>query len=241
MTEKVRWTDDMKLTLAKEVSQCLGYMKTADSMEVKWTKISDSISKKPAFEGLPLFQWGSLKKMFDRWSEQMLKTYGVSEEGSNLSGLPEQPSEFELLILNMAQAKDESIKKKKIEKENTQKKQQSLFGHEVSGLKKQGMMKEWTSKTNSTPVECNNDENDDYCVSVNESFSSDSTCESKINKRKHFRDSLLNFEDQIIDLCNSHTTTATNQEDIQLERDEKRFLIENMTQNIKFQANSINS
>ena len=52
---------------------------------------------------------------------------------------------------------------------------------------------------------------------------------------------LLDFEDQIVYFINSHTTTATNQEDIQLERDEKRFLIENMTQNIKFQANSINS
>ena len=50
MTGKVRWTDDMKFTLAKELSQCLGYMKTADSMEVKWTKISDAILKKPAFQ-----------------------------------------------------------------------------------------------------------------------------------------------------------------------------------------------
>ena len=80
--------------------------------------------------------------MFDHWSEQMLNTYGISKDGSNLSGLPEQPSEFELLILHMAQAKDESIKKEKVWKEVTKKKKWSLFGQKVSGLKKQGMMKE---------------------------------------------------------------------------------------------------
>ena len=40
--------------------------------------------------------------------------------------------------------------------------------------------------------------------------------------------------------CNSHTATATNQEDIELQRDEKRLRIETMKQNIEFQSNLIN-
>ena len=44
----------------------------------------------------------------------------------------------------------------------------------------------------------------------------------------------------MITRCNNHTATATNQEDIEVQRDEKRLRIETMKQNIEFQANLIN-
>ena len=108
-------------------------------METKWTEIlnkclqnslfSDWISKPP--------KWDALETAFNRWTKAVLKQYGISEEGANLSGLENEPSEFVKLIISMAEDKEQEAKEREEKKKKEEQKAVAIFTHESSQLNKQ--------------------------------------------------------------------------------------------------------
>ena len=92
--ENLRWTDEMKLILSKEVNRNKAYKKTEQSMEVKWKSILDRITLMPQFIGISC-TWQTLQTQYNRFKDDVLKELQISEEGANLSGLANEPSEFQ--------------------------------------------------------------------------------------------------------------------------------------------------
>ena len=78
------WTDEMKLILCKEVYQKKGYLKTDQSMEVKWASIVERLKIKPEFLDMQL-SWTNCKVQFDRFQAEVLKELGFSDDLANLS------------------------------------------------------------------------------------------------------------------------------------------------------------
>jgi hypothetical protein len=134
-----RWTDEMKHRLAQLVLRYKGYKKTTgETMESKWQTINDMLLADGEFMklvpvGLKLDS-KSLHQNFRRFSDAVLDKFGISAEGANLSGLPEEPSPYELLMVNMAQEVAETKCAKVGLKEKKMKLQENLLTHEKGGL-----------------------------------------------------------------------------------------------------------
>ena len=103
----ISWSDEKKLFVANQASKLEAFMPTKKTMESKWTEVLNKCLQDPLFE-----EWraqppraAALETAFARWMKEVLKKFGISEEGANLSGLNEEPSEFDGLILAMAEEK----------------------------------------------------------------------------------------------------------------------------------------
>ena len=95
------WTDDKKYTLAKLVLRHEGYKSTDRAHTEKWDIILTKLKLKPEFADLDI-QPLALQNHFKRMQKDVMKSAGISMEGANLSGLPEEPSELVTLLSNMA-------------------------------------------------------------------------------------------------------------------------------------------
>jgi hypothetical protein len=69
--------------------------------------------------------------------EEIVKDAGISEEGTKLSGLPEQPSDYQTLVINMVEevAKEKDKSKRAAAKRKFE--QEVMKSHEMASLKKQ--------------------------------------------------------------------------------------------------------
>ena len=101
-----------------------GHLKTDTNMIDKFNAISLKLRVDSAFIGRDFLDGAALKKKWDRMSSLVDAKYSISSEGANLSGLEEEPSEVEKLILDLLQerfdtkkAKDEQSLKDKIRNE----------------------------------------------------------------------------------------------------------------------------
>lgn len=94
------WTEQKELTLANYVFKEKGYMRTDTNLTDKFTAVSIKISSDQAFSGAML-DGAALKKKWDRIAFNVDTKYAISVEGANLSGLDEEPSELDKLVLTM--------------------------------------------------------------------------------------------------------------------------------------------
>ena len=95
------WTEDKKYTLAKLALRYEGYKSSDKPHNEKWETILEKLKTKPEFSDLEI-QPIALQNHFKRMQKDALKAAGISMEGANLSGLPEEPSELVTLLSNMA-------------------------------------------------------------------------------------------------------------------------------------------
>jgi hypothetical protein len=133
----------MKLILSKEVNRNKAYKKTEQSMEVKWKSILDRITLMPQLIGISC-TWQTLQTQFNRFKDDVLKELQISEEGANLSGLANEPSEFQFLMVNMAEELFEQKHSAQHKKDKKQQLQAALITHEKSSLTTQGVIKDIT-------------------------------------------------------------------------------------------------
>ena len=102
------WTEDKKYTLAKLALRYEGYKSSDKPHNEKWETILEKLKIQPI----------ALQNHFKRMQKEALKAAGISMEGANLSGLPEEPSELVTLLSNMAR---EVFEKKVVGKEKKKK------------------------------------------------------------------------------------------------------------------------
>ena len=145
----ITWTEEKKLFVATQASKHEAFMPTKKTMEAKWTEVLNKCIQSPIFE-----EWRSqpprsaaLETAFARWTKDVLKKYGISEEGANLSGLEAEPDEFDGLIIAMAEEKSKKAEEKKKEKEKEKLKAEAIFTHESTQLNKQTKLGAATSET----------------------------------------------------------------------------------------------
>ena len=142
----VRWDDNLKLKLANATSKYRGYkqddkkVKHPMRMETKWEKIRDHLLADSTIDenfkvNPPSTK--SLQTSFHRFLKEVLKAAGISEEGANLSGLDESPTEYQQLMINMAQEIDSLKQTKNQLKEKEKKKRFLVLTHENDHLLQQ--------------------------------------------------------------------------------------------------------
>ena len=131
------WTEAKKHHFAVVVQKYEGHKKTADSMKIKWEKIHTKLLCESDFAGLSIKQ-DSLKVQFDRNKTEVLESCGISEEGANLSGLPEEASEYIKLMILLAKEDHDLEHSKKVAKDKKKAVQKALLNHEIANLEEQG-------------------------------------------------------------------------------------------------------
>lgn len=134
-----RWTDPLKEVLADLVNKNQGHLKTDETMETKWKRINEKLLSRSDFAGLQI-SWQSLQNQYKRFLEATLKEHGISEEGANLSGLPEEASNYAKLLVAMAEEKQKYDSMKKAELLKKKRKAQALLTHESIELHRQGQI-----------------------------------------------------------------------------------------------------
>jgi hypothetical protein len=138
--EYFNWTEPRKHRFAIIVQKYDGHKKTGETMKDKWAKILSKVeSEQEMFAGLAIKQEG-LKNQFDRLKQQVLKECGISEEGANLSGLPEEGSEYQKLMICLAKEDWQIENCKKDKKDKKRGVQKALLTHEYGGLQQQGQI-----------------------------------------------------------------------------------------------------
>jgi len=201
--EYCRWTDAMKLRLVKLTHKYKGYIKTDDNFKEKWTIICEKLLID--YPDL-IIKPAALQNQFWRFSDQSLKDLGISEEGANLSGLPETCGEFEKLVVTMAHEVYQTEKSKKAQKAKKAKIQKALLTHEKEALLEQGSMKGTPSvSTTSTALFLSEKEDDGISFSL-ETLSASaasnqvSTSGGSASEKKAGKSFLDKFNAQVIDL-----------------------------------------
>lgn len=121
-----KWNKDLEHVLAKEVFRAHAYKNTKDSsMKVKWqivlTRLKATYPVKDGDQSIDFTDLDitaiALQNHFKRIMEDLEKKAAISEEGANLSGLPEVPSELDSLLMHMSKEADKVKHLKKRDKE----------------------------------------------------------------------------------------------------------------------------
>lgn len=131
------WTEAKKYEFACLVQKEYGHMKTDVSYKTKWETILTKLKAKTNFSELSI-KSNALQNTFERFKDQVLKECGISEEGANLSGLPEEASEYVKLIVALAEEEFRRSEAAKNAAKKTKKFQKGLLTHEVKALTSQG-------------------------------------------------------------------------------------------------------
>lgn len=95
--EYFNWNEASKLKFIHFVQKYERHKKTSETMKDKWAKIHAKVNSEAIFAGLSIKE-DALKYQFNRFKDAVLKECGISEEGDNLSGLPEEASMFTKLM-----------------------------------------------------------------------------------------------------------------------------------------------
>jgi hypothetical protein len=185
----------MKHKLAQMAMRYGGYKRTSDLMEKKWKLIADHLSADPEFSSSAItFDWRSLQIQFKRLQETVLKETGTDKPGANLSGLPEEPSPYQLLMMNMAEEVASGKGAKDIEKEKKRKLQSNLLTHESSALEQQVHI-HYGSSVEPAPLQAASSQEEPSSLSS----SSESVASKKVKREKkgvHYIEGLeMNFKD----------------------------------------------
>ena len=108
--EEILWTEPREYILASLFKAKKAYMKTKNmKMEDKKLMVLNEIRCHPAFSGeSSKLTVGGISAKFARMEQSVLVKYSLDAEGSNLSGLPENPTRVEELMYNMLKEKMET-------------------------------------------------------------------------------------------------------------------------------------
>ena len=105
-----RWTDDLKLQAARLASKNKAYLKTSDSMENKWTIILENFqSIWWKFQRDFRKSEGNLEfclLLFPKGPKISFKDFRNIQRRTHLSGLPEGMTEYESLMVTLAEEKE---------------------------------------------------------------------------------------------------------------------------------------
>jgi hypothetical protein len=105
-----------------------------DKMEEKWAKISGDLAEK--MNTTPISTKSLLAK-YNRLSADVLKKYGISEEGANLSGLNEEPTQIESLIISLNEEASQQLESAKETKRLKREREEKMEGHEHTVFQQQ--------------------------------------------------------------------------------------------------------
>lgn len=133
------WADDLKHVLAKYVHRNQAYKKTSQSFKEKYEIVLFQLKQKPQFASLNI-SWNGIQVSFKRDQAAVLTKFGILKEQVNLSGLNEEPTEYEKLHLDMAEEdyKESTKRKSKTLKVKAQKRLNNVIATE--GLRQQGVV-----------------------------------------------------------------------------------------------------
>ena len=198
---KFNWTEDLLFILAKEVHYARAYKHTKNTaMKGKWEmvltrlKTNYPIKDGPGTDDFALLDIVpvALQNHFKRNMKEIMKKHGISEEGANLSGLPELPSEYESLMITMA--KDEFKEKSKRKRESAKKEATKKLMDSINreGLTQQG---ELSNDTSIVLGEDDDDSENDDSGANKKKMSPDSVV-SMSSSNKEFN--AMNYIDSII-------------------------------------------
>jgi enoyl reductase-like protein len=168
-TEKhtyVKWTEPMKVALALEVFSRRAYKRTDEKMEKKWADIAQSLATNVEFAGIPRFECSNLRTQFKRMAQAVRKEAGVDNQRVNLSAIREEPSQFQKLILDMEEEKDDHKAEASEKKEKTVELQKRLIGHERNAMIGQGKVDHQNSSFQPTTA-AEDDDDDNEAVANN--------------------------------------------------------------------------
>ena len=138
MHSYVKWTEPMKIALAREVYSRRAYKRTDEKMDKKWTDIAPSLSSNVEFAGIPVFEWINLRTQFTRLAKAVRIEAGVDNQRVNLSALRNEPTQFQKLVLDMEEEKEDNKAEAVGKKEKSVELQRKLFGHERDAMINQG-------------------------------------------------------------------------------------------------------
>lgn len=131
------WTGSREFTLVNYILNEKGHLKTATNMVDKFNAISLKLRVDSAFIGRDFLDGAALKKKWDRMSSLVDAKYGISSEGANLSGLEEEPSDVEKLILDLLKERFDTKKAKDEQSVKDQIRNEKMLTHEKTMLKRQ--------------------------------------------------------------------------------------------------------
>mmetsp|Transcript_27123 Transcript_27123/g.37263 ORF Transcript_27123/g.37263 Transcript_27123/m.37263 type:complete len:284 (-) Transcript_27123:42-893(-) len=203
--EYFNWTETSKLKFATVVQKYNGHKKTADTFKDKWSKIHSKIMSEVMFAGLSIKE-DALKNQFNRFKEAVLKDCGISEEGANLTGLPEEASTYTKLMVALAK---ENYDQKHAKKSQNLKKKKAT--HELTSLNAQGefhardLMHDLSdpnivvTEQSSSPSTLSGNESEDTTITKdsNSNSSANKLRKSVIKRGLTFMDKLVEFIDKI--------------------------------------------
>jgi len=188
------WTEERKYVLAQLALKYKGYKNSDRTHAEKWEQILEKLKLKVGFEELDI-KHVPLHNHFKRMMEDVSELTGTSKEGANLSGLPEEPSEYIKIMLNMYEEvqNNENLKKGMNEKKAAERKKMTM--EEKLRLQGQGIVNVKLEEL-VTPTS-DNDPDGAFTLHHGPSIKPDSGTSSSSRKGKTFLDE---FKKEVISL-----------------------------------------
>lgn len=213
------WTEEKKYVLAQLTLKYKGYKNSDRTHAEKWEQILEKLKLKVGFEELDI-KLVPLHNHFKRMMEDVSELTGTSREGANLSGLPEEPSEYIKIMLNMYEEvqNNENIKKGMNEKKAAERKKMTM--EEKRRLQGQGLVHVKEEEL-ATPTS-DNDPDAAFTLHQVPSTKPDSSSNSGSRKGKTFLDE---FKKEVISLLDEDEDKKESKKK-KIELDERKILLE---------------
>jgi hypothetical protein len=132
----IGWTPMREMTLVTVVMKYKAHKKTKEAtMEDKWGLVSQELSLHGSFAEFKLDAKKSVetfKKKYSRLRSDVEKRYSLTEEGANLSGLPETASEVEQILYNIIVDQLTTEREKAVVTAKQKKREASMLTHEAN-------------------------------------------------------------------------------------------------------------
>lgn len=179
------WTEAREFTFVNYIYKEKGHLRTDTNMIDKFNNISLKLRVDSAFAGREFLDGAALKKKWDRISAIVDAKYSISEEGSNLSALEEEPSDLDKLVLDLLKERFETKKAKEEQAVKDKIRNDKMLTHEKYMLQRQ-------------------DKSSDEVLVVDEDISdcseegSTSTKRRKVSKDKGSPPEMFEFEKEVI-------------------------------------------
>lgn len=113
------YTPEMMRIIASKASEHDAYKKTASTMKEKWSLVIEDLKQLSLFKEVSdKLNWNLLYAKFKREMAEAIEKAGIDKQYVNLSALAEEPDDYTLLLLTMAEEisedQQEDVKKKEI-------------------------------------------------------------------------------------------------------------------------------
>lgn len=191
------WTEAREYTLTNYIFNEKGHLRTETSMIEKFNSISLKLRLDSAFIGREFLDGAALKKKWDRISSLVDSKFSISSEGANLSGLEEEPTEIEKLVLDMLKERYETAKAKDEQKAKDKIRNEKMLTHERSILLRQD--KKVEGETTGDGEASDSSESSDSSDALSDRSTTSMENKPKVPKKKKLRNpQLFDFEVEII-------------------------------------------